>query len=158
MVSGLPALLGFTSYLKRLVEELRSKPQSGLLSALVQIEDAGDRLSDDELVGMAFLLIVAGYETTVNLIANGTLALMQNPEQLRRLRENPVPDEDRSLWRFLLIQRPAGMRDAAVCERRSDGCGHDDSARSNGDGGAGIGESRREPIRQTRYSGHCARE
>ena len=90
MVSGLPALLGFTSYLKRLVEELRSKPQSGLLSALVQIEDAGDRLSDDELVGMAFLLIVAGYETTVNLIANGTLALMQNPEQLRRLRENPA--------------------------------------------------------------------
>jgi cytochrome P450 len=90
MLAGLPALLGFTRYLKRLVKELRSKPQSGLLSALVQIEDAGDRLSNDELVGMAFLLIVAGYETTVNLIANGMLALMQNPEQLQRLRENPA--------------------------------------------------------------------
>jgi cytochrome P450 PksS len=90
MLAGLPALWGFTSYLKRLVKELRSKPKNGLLSALVQIEDAGDRLSDDELVGMAFLLIVAGYETTVNLISNGMLALVQNPEQLQGLRENPA--------------------------------------------------------------------
>jgi cytochrome P450 len=50
------------------------------MSALVQAEEAGDRLNEDELLAMAFLLLVAGHETTVNLIASGTLALLQHPE------------------------------------------------------------------------------
>jgi cytochrome P450 len=60
-----------------------------LLTALVNAEETGDRLSQDELVAMVFLLLVAGHETTVNLIGNGTLALLENPEQLTRLREDP---------------------------------------------------------------------
>ena len=61
-----------------------------LLSALIQAEEAGDKLTPDELVSMVFLLLVAGHETTVNLIAGGTLALLQHPEQLERLRKDPA--------------------------------------------------------------------
>ena len=51
--------------------------------------DEQDRLSENELLSMAFLLLVAGHETTVNLIGNGTLALLEHPDQLRRLRDDP---------------------------------------------------------------------
>lgn len=51
-------------------------------SALVQAEEAGDKLNEDELLSMIFLLLIAGHETTVNLIANGTLALLRHPEQM----------------------------------------------------------------------------
>src|SRR5215203_870517 len=60
-----------------------------LVSALVQAEEAGDKLSEDELLGMVFLLLVAGHETTVNLIGNGVLALLQHPDQLRKLKDDP---------------------------------------------------------------------
>jgi len=60
-----------------------------LLSALVQVEEASDHLSEEELLAMAFLLLIAGHETTVNLIASGVLALLQNPEQLELLRNTP---------------------------------------------------------------------
>jgi cytochrome P450 len=57
---------------------------------LIQAEEAGDKLSEDELLGMIFLLLVAGHETTVNLISSGTLALLQHPEQMERLRKDPA--------------------------------------------------------------------
>lgn len=59
------------------------------MSALLQAEEAGDWLSEDELLAMAFLLLVAGHETTVNLIASGTLALLQHPEQKEKLQGDP---------------------------------------------------------------------
>src|SRR5262249_12604161 len=67
----------------------RAGPRDDLLSALVRAEEAGEKLSEDELLAMAFLLLVAGHETTVNLIGNGTLALLEHPDQLRRLRDDP---------------------------------------------------------------------
>ena len=54
----------------------RAKPQEDLLSALVAVEESGERLSTDELVAMVFLLQIAGHETTVNLIGNGMLTLL----------------------------------------------------------------------------------
>jgi cytochrome P450 PksS len=57
------------------------------LSALVAVEESGERLSTDELVAMVFLLLIAGHETTVNLIGNGMLTLLQHPDQMARLRE-----------------------------------------------------------------------
>ena len=60
-----------------------------LITALVQAEEAGDGLTEDKLLAMAFLLLVAGYETTVNLIASGTLALLEHPEQMKRLVYEP---------------------------------------------------------------------
>ncbi len=86
---SVPTVLMFTRYLRNLVAQRRASLGDDLISALIQAEEAGDSLSPDELVSMVFLLLVAGHETTVNLIAGGTLALLQNPEQLERLRKNP---------------------------------------------------------------------
>jgi cytochrome P450 len=82
------AIRGMSGYLAGLIEDKRKgEPRDDLLSALVRASDEdGDRLSAQELVGMAFLLLVAGHETTVNLIGNGTLALLRHPGQLADLR------------------------------------------------------------------------
>jgi cytochrome P450 PksS len=86
---SIPSLLMFARYLRKLIEQRRAAPRDDLLTALIQAEEAGDTLTPDELLSMVFLLLVAGHETTVNLIAGGTLALLQHPEQLERLRKNP---------------------------------------------------------------------
>ena len=72
----------FRAYFTELCAQRRTNPQDDLLTALVEAEDDGDRLSTDELLSTAMLLLIAGHETTVNLIANGTLALLRD-EQLR---------------------------------------------------------------------------
>ncbi|MGA6166857.1 cytochrome P450 family protein [Amycolatopsis magusensis] len=76
-------------YLRDLIERKRAEPGQDLLSDLVHISEDGDRLAEHELVPMAFLLLVAGHETTVNLIGNGVLALLRNPGQLAALRADP---------------------------------------------------------------------
>ena len=63
---------------------------AGCIVGLIQAEEAGERLSEDELVSMVFLLIFAGYETTVHLITNGVATLLQHPDQLARLRAQPA--------------------------------------------------------------------
>ena len=82
---ALPAALAFVRYLRKMSERRRLLPEDDLMSALVQAEEAGDRLSQDELLAMSFLLLVAGHETTVNLIASSTLALLEHPDQLEKL-------------------------------------------------------------------------
>lgn len=82
----LPGTVGFV---RELVRNKRATPGDDILTELIQAEDSGDRLTEDELVGMVFLLIVAGFETTVHLITNGVLTLLQHPEQLERLRADP---------------------------------------------------------------------
>ena len=89
MLRALPAALSFVRYLRKLVERRRADPEDDLITALIRAEEAGDKLSEDELLAMAFLLLVAGHETTVNLIASGTLALLEHPEQAERLRRDP---------------------------------------------------------------------
>ncbi|MCB0185769.1 MAG: cytochrome P450, partial [Caldilineaceae bacterium] len=76
MVGAIPAVWQFLRYIRGLADQRRADPQDDLLTALIQAEDAGDQLTEDELLGMVFLLLVAGHETTVNLIGNGTLALL----------------------------------------------------------------------------------
>ena len=90
MALALPALWRLLRYFRQLADQRRRDPQDDLLTALVQAEDEGDHFTEDELLGMVFLLLVAGHETTVNLITNGTLALLSNPEQLALWRENPA--------------------------------------------------------------------
>jgi cytochrome P450 len=82
--------LGFLNYFQALMEKRRGEPRDDLLTALMSAEEAGDRLSPQELVSMLFLLLVAGHETTVNLIGNGVWALLRHPEQLERLRQEPA--------------------------------------------------------------------
>jgi cytochrome P450 len=89
MLRALPAALSFVRYLRKLVERRRTDPQDDLISALTRAEEAGDKLSEDELLAMTFLLLVAGHETTVNLISGGTLALLEHPEQAEALRCDP---------------------------------------------------------------------
>ena len=76
-------------YLRTLVRDHRSRPRDDILSGMIAAEDGGDRLSEDELVGNAALLLSAGYETTMGLIGNGTNALLHFPDERRRLRERP---------------------------------------------------------------------
>ena len=67
MMRALPAALAFVRYLRKMFERRRIDPKDDLMTALVQAEEAGDKLSEDELLAMGFLLLVAGHETTVNL-------------------------------------------------------------------------------------------
>ena len=80
----------FTAYFRDLIAERRSQPRDDLLSALIAAEDEGHKLSEPELLSTLILLLVAGHETTVNLIGNGVLALCRNPGQFARLREDPA--------------------------------------------------------------------
>jgi cytochrome P450 len=80
----------FVAYLRELFERRRAEPQDDLFSALLQAEEAGDTLSEQELFSMAVLLIVAGHETTVSLIGNGALALLEHPDQLALVQGDPA--------------------------------------------------------------------
>lgn len=89
LVRSYPEMVKLNAFLRRLVTLRRTEPADDLVSALVRAEEEGDRLSEDELVSMVFLLLFAGHETTVNLIGNGVLELVRHPEQLQLLREQP---------------------------------------------------------------------
>ena len=83
---GQKSYLALSSYFSDKVAELRLHPKENLLSALVQAEEQGDRLTEDELFANCVLLMIAGHETTTNLIGNGILALLRNPDQQETLR------------------------------------------------------------------------
>ena len=76
-------------YFEGIMEQRRRDPQDDMITALMNAEEEGDKLTHDELLGTLMLLLVAGNETTRNLIGNGTLALLRFPDQLQKLRDNP---------------------------------------------------------------------
>ena len=76
-------------YFEGIIEQRRQAPQNDMISALLAAEEEGDRLTHEELLSTLMLLLVAGNETTRNLIGNGMLALLKNPAQLQRLRDHP---------------------------------------------------------------------
>ena len=78
-----------TALMREIIAWKRDNPADDLLTALIAAEHEGDQLTDDELVAQVLLLYVAGHETTVNLIGNGALALLRNPDQLELLRTQP---------------------------------------------------------------------
>lgn len=89
LLPQIPNAIQMNRFFKRLIRLRQRQPADDLITALVQAEESGDRLSEEELVAMLFLLLLAGHETTVNLIGNGTLALLENPDQLAKLRARP---------------------------------------------------------------------
>ncbi|MCE7010903.1 cytochrome P450 [Kibdelosporangium philippinense] len=95
------ALGGIMTYLTELVISKRAEPSEDILADLARDEDLGI----DELVGIGFLLLLAGHETTANMLALGTFALLEHPEQLAELRANPdlVPDAVEELLRYLAV-------------------------------------------------------
>ena len=86
----IPSMLSFMGYLKKFIKERRANPKDDLITALVQAKDGSDQLSEDEILAMIFILLVAGHETTVNLIGSGSLALLEHPDQLAKLRSEPA--------------------------------------------------------------------
>ncbi|MGV9245441.1 cytochrome P450 family protein [Streptomyces sp. NPDC003710] len=96
------AAVAMHAYFTRLVAERRRSPADDLLSALIAARDSGDSLSENELLSMVFLLLVAGHETMLNLIAGGVLALLTHPAELKRLREDPslLPSAVEELLRY----------------------------------------------------------
>ncbi|TLS38909.1 cytochrome P450 family protein [Pseudalkalibacillus caeni] len=78
----------FIEYLTYLFEERKDNPGDDLISKLIQAEEEGEQLNKDELYSMIVLLIIAGHETTVNLIANTMFALFEHPDQLEKLKED----------------------------------------------------------------------
>jgi cytochrome P450 len=95
--------LAMYHYFTDLLAAKRKEPADDLLSALITARDEGDSLNERELMAMMFLLLVAGHETTTNLIASGTLALLTHPEELSRLRGDPalLPGAVEELLRFV---------------------------------------------------------
>jgi cytochrome P450 len=97
LVSTTPAIVAegndaaqrLAEYFGTLIAEHRAQPRDDLLSLLIAAEEDGDRLTEDELLATCVMLYFAGHETTVNLIGNGTLALLQHPAELTRLRQDP---------------------------------------------------------------------
>src|SRR3954462_4081269 len=93
---AIPPLWAFLRYLRGLIAQRRKALGDDLLSALIRAEEGGDPLSEDELgaeaelVAMVFLPLVAGHETTVNLISLGTLARLDQPEAFEQLRDEPA--------------------------------------------------------------------
>ena len=85
---ALPHIWAFMRYLRELIKLRKANPQDDLMSALVQAEEEGSALSENELIAMVFLLLVAGHETTVNLIGNGVLALIEHPQQWQLLKDD----------------------------------------------------------------------
>jgi pimeloyl-[acyl-carrier protein] synthase len=103
---------GLTDYVRRLVALRRAEPPDDLLSGLIAARDGGDRLSEDELLATCVMLFFGGHETTVNLIGNGTLALLRHPDQLERLRADLslIPSAVEELLRYDSPVQRVGLR------------------------------------------------
>jgi cytochrome P450 len=96
------AVASLAGYFADLIRLRREQPRGDLISALIQARDSQDRLSEDELIAMCMLLLIAGHETTVNLLGNGLLTLLNHPEQLFRLKGDPglLPSAIEEMLRF----------------------------------------------------------
>lgn len=105
---NLPRMGQLGRFVRRLIALRREQPGDDLMTALVRAEEGDDRLSEDELVSMVFLLLFAGHETTVNLIANGVQALLAHPDQLTLLRERPELI-DTAIEELLRFTNPVGV-------------------------------------------------
>jgi len=80
----------FIAYFREIIRQRRSAPRDDLLQAMINAEEQGDALSEEELLGNCVLIMAAGHGTTTHLIGNGTLALLRNPQQLQQLKEEPA--------------------------------------------------------------------
>jgi hypothetical protein len=105
------------AFFLELIEERRGNKKDDLLSRLVALEDEGDRLSEDELVGTCILLLFAGHETTTNHLANGLLSLLRFPQELDQFREKPELTP-RAIEELLRYDGPSGVQVRVVTRER----------------------------------------
>jgi len=99
---AVPTARKLYAVLERLAEQRRAEPDDGLISALLDASEDGDSLSPDEVIAMIFLLMLAGHDTTANLIGSSAVALIEQPEQAERLRTEPslMPSAVEELLRY----------------------------------------------------------
>ncbi|HWO97091.1 MAG TPA: cytochrome P450, partial [Bacillus sp. (in: firmicutes)] len=95
-------------YFKKLMEKRKQSPEEDLISLLIKEEQQGDRLTGEELLATCILLVIAGHETTVNLISNSIFTLLKNPYQMMELKENPSLIEN-AVEEFLRYESPTQM-------------------------------------------------
>jgi cytochrome P450 len=117
------AALELDAYFLDIIAQRRKEPRDDLISSLVAVEDAGDTLTHDEMLGMLRLLLIAGNETTTNLLGNGMLALLRHPDQLQWLRDHPehMPTAIEELLRYdspVQIDGRTVLEDTEVAGRR----------------------------------------
>jgi len=86
---AIPAVKSLIRYVRDLIALRRASPKDDLLTALVDAEESGDKLTEEEVISMVILLLIAGYETTVHLIASGVLTLIQHPKERQQLMDHP---------------------------------------------------------------------
>jgi cytochrome P450 len=115
------ACVEFSEYLRTLSRERRTAPRDDLISALAQVIDDGERLTEDELIGTCVLLLNAGHEATVNVTGNGWWSLFRNPDQLARLRDG-LPLVPRAVEELMRWDTPLQMFERWVLED-SEVCG-----------------------------------
>ena len=101
------------AYFETIIDERRRQPREDLVTALLAAEEEGDRLTHDEMLSVMLLILVAGNETTRNLLGNGMLALLRNPDQLLRLRDEPSL-LDSAVDELLRYDSPVQLDDRAV--------------------------------------------
>lgn len=91
-----------SAYFRSAIRRMKTEPREGLIHSFMTAEMDGDRLSEDEIIANCIVTMVGGQETTTNLIGNGILSLMRNPDQLQRLREDPnlIPSAVEELLRY----------------------------------------------------------
>src|SRR5215475_280745 len=109
----------FVEHLRGLVTRRRAEPDDGLLSALVAARDETDRLSEDELTSTAFLFVIAGHETTTNLIGNGIHLLLRHPDRADRIRAHPQ-ELAAAIEEFLRYESPVPVASLRIATRPLD--------------------------------------
>jgi len=100
--------LEFYDYLHDLLRLRRKDPKEDLMSALISAEEQGDRLNEDELLGMCVFLLLAGHDTTLSLVGNGMLSLLRYPDQFERLKREPALIHT-AIEEFLRYESPVQM-------------------------------------------------
>jgi cytochrome P450 PksS len=103
---AVPTARGLYGVLEQLAARRRAEPDDGLISGLLAASEDGDSLSDDEVIAMIFLLMLAGHDTTANLIGSSAVALMEHPEQAERLRSDPDLDVATAVEELLRFTTP----------------------------------------------------
>src|SRR3954452_4935265 len=106
--NGNAITINLRNYFKKLMEKRRQSPEEDLISLLIKEEQQGDKLTDEELVATCILLVIAGHETTVNLISNSILTLLKHSHQMKELKENPALIEN-AVEEFLRYESPTQM-------------------------------------------------
>jgi len=109
------ATRALADYFRTLLAARRREPRDDLLSAMVAAEDEGERLSEAEVLALATLILVAGHETTANLIGNAVVCLLRYPDERKRLRDDPslLPS---AVEEFLRFESPIQITDRVATE------------------------------------------